>query len=114
VWTDALQNFLENLKIADARSKLKPPYADLIGRTMKVFGKMMDNSSSPPKLVAEAILNAIISKEPEIRYLVGDDAESIMEVRKNTSDKKFENWMYESILQEKDFVRPNTVKVGSI
>ena len=64
---------------------------------------MMDNSSSPPKLVAEAILNAITSKEPEIRYIVGDDAKSIMKVRKSSSDKEFENWMCESILQEKGF-----------
>jgi NAD(P)-dependent dehydrogenase (short-subunit alcohol dehydrogenase family) len=106
-------NFLENLKTTDKRSILQSPYADLIERVSKVFGKTMDNSSSP-KLVAEAILNAIISKEPEIRYLVDDDAESIMEVRKNTSDKKFENWIYERMLQEKDFVRPNTVEVGSV
>jgi hypothetical protein len=80
---------------------------------MKRFGTMMDNNSSP-KLVAQSILNAITSKEPEIRYVVGDDAESIMKVRKSTSDKEFENWMYESILQEKGFVRANTLWDGSI
>jgi NAD(P)-dependent dehydrogenase (short-subunit alcohol dehydrogenase family) len=106
-------NFLENLKTADTRSK--SPYADLIGRAMKGFGTMMmDNSSSPPKLVAEAILNAITSKEPEIRYVVGYDAESIMKVRKSSSsDKEFENWMYESIVQEKGFVRTSIVEDGS-
>jgi NAD(P)-dependent dehydrogenase (short-subunit alcohol dehydrogenase family) len=98
-------NIVENLKTADIRSKSESPYADIIERVSKGFGKMMDNSSSSPNLVAEAILNAITSKEPEIRYLVGDDAEYIMKVRKSTSDKEFENWMYESILQEKGFVR---------
>src|SRR5215218_1429838 len=98
-------NIVENLKTADIRSRSESPYADLIERVSKGFGKMMDNNSSSPKLVAEAILNAITSKEPEIRYLVGDDAEYIMKVRKSTSDKEFENWMYESILQEKGFVR---------
>jgi NAD(P)-dependent dehydrogenase (short-subunit alcohol dehydrogenase family) len=93
-------NFAENLKTADIKSRSESPYADLIEKVMKGFGVLMDNSSSPPKLVAEAILNAITSKEPEIRYVVGDDAKSIMKVRKNTSDKEFENWMYESILQE--------------
>jgi len=107
-------NFFENLKTTDKRSILQSPYADLIERVSKVFGKMMDSSSSPPKLVAEAILNAITSKDPEIRYLVGDDAESIMEVRNSISDKEFEKWMYERMLQEKDFVTANTVKVGSI
>jgi NAD(P)-dependent dehydrogenase (short-subunit alcohol dehydrogenase family) len=105
---------LENLKTADTRSKSESPYADLIERVSKGFGTMMNNSSSPSKLVAEAILNAITSKEPEIRYVVGEDAEYIMEVRKNTSDKEFENWMYESILEEKAFVRANTLKAGSI
>jgi hypothetical protein len=99
------------MKTAGTRSRSESPYADLIGRTLKGFGGLMDNSS-PPKLVAEAILNAITSKEPEIRYVVGDDAKSIMKVRKSTSDKEFENWMYESVLQEKGFVRTNTVEVG--
>jgi NAD(P)-dependent dehydrogenase (short-subunit alcohol dehydrogenase family) len=102
-------NIVENLKTVDIRSRSKSPYSDLIERVSKGFGKMMDNSSSPPKLVAEAILNAITSKEPEIRYVVGDDAQYIMKVRKSTSDREFENWMYESILQEKGFVRANTV-----
>jgi NAD(P)-dependent dehydrogenase (short-subunit alcohol dehydrogenase family) len=102
-------NIVENLKTADIRSRLESPYADIIERVSNGFGKMMDNSSSSPKLVAEAILNAITSKESEIRYLVGDDVEYIMKVRKSTSDKEFENWMYESILQEKGFVRANTV-----
>ena len=93
----------EKVKTADTKSRSESTYADLIERVSKGFGKMMDNSSSPPKLVAEAILNAITSKEPEIRYVVGDDAKSIMKVRKSSSDKEFENWMCESILQEKGF-----------
>jgi NAD(P)-dependent dehydrogenase (short-subunit alcohol dehydrogenase family) len=96
-------NFVENLKTADTKSRSDSPYTDLIEKAMKVFGMMMMDNSSPPKLVAEAILNAITSKEPEIRYVVGDDAKSIMKVRRNSSDKEFENWMYESILQEKGF-----------
>jgi NAD(P)-dependent dehydrogenase (short-subunit alcohol dehydrogenase family) len=107
-------NFVDNVKTADKRSRSESPYADLIETASNGFGKMMMNNSSPPKLVAEAILNAITSKAPEIRYLVGDDAESIMKVRKSTSDKEFENWMYESILQQKGFVRANTVGDGSI
>lgn len=97
-------NFFENLKTTDKRSILQSSYADLIEETTKGFGKMIDNSSSPPKLVAEAILNAITSKEPEIRYVVGEDAESIMEVRKNSSDKEFENWMYENVLQQQQYI----------
>jgi NAD(P)-dependent dehydrogenase (short-subunit alcohol dehydrogenase family) len=93
----------ENVKTGDIRSRLESPYADLIERASKGFGKMIDNSSSP-QLVAKAILNAITSKEPEIRYLVGEDAEYIMKIRKNSTDKEFENWMYENILQKKQYI----------
>jgi short-subunit dehydrogenase len=66
-------NFIENIKTADLRSGVESPYADLIGRTMNGFGALMENSSAP-KIVVETILKAITSKEPEIRYLVGDNA----------------------------------------
>lgn len=97
-------NFVENSEAAHHTSNSESAYVDLIERAMKGFGELMKNSSLP-KLVADCILNALTSKEPQIRYLVGDDAQSIMKVRKSTSDKEFENWMYESVLQNKGFVR---------
>jgi NAD(P)-dependent dehydrogenase (short-subunit alcohol dehydrogenase family) len=96
-------NFLKNLKTADPTLKSESPYADLVERTTQEFGKMM-NSSSSPKIVAEAVLSAIGSKEPEFRYVVGDDAESMMKIRKNSTDKEFENWVYENILQKKQYI----------
>jgi NAD(P)-dependent dehydrogenase (short-subunit alcohol dehydrogenase family) len=96
-------NFLENLKTADTTMKSESPYAELVDRTTKEFGKMM-NSSSSPTIVAEAILRAITSKEPEFRYVSGDDAESIIKIRKNSTDREFENWVYENILQKKRYI----------
>lgn len=97
IMTNALRN-------AETAVYATSDYADLNGRTMKAFEVLMNNSS-PPSQVAEVILKAITSNDPEIRYLVGADAESIMEVRKSTSDKEFESWMYESIVQKKGFIR---------
>jgi NAD(P)-dependent dehydrogenase (short-subunit alcohol dehydrogenase family) len=96
-------NFLENLKTADTTIKSESPYADLVDRTTKEFGKMMKTNSSP-KIVAEVVLNAITSKDPEFRYVVGDDAKSIMNIRKNSSEKEFENWVYENVLQKKRYI----------
>jgi NAD(P)-dependent dehydrogenase (short-subunit alcohol dehydrogenase family) len=93
-------NALRNAETANATSD----YADLNGRIKKAFGVLMNNSS-PPRQVAEVILKAIKSNGPEIRYLVGTDAESLMKVRNSTTDKEFESWMYESIIQEKGFIR---------
>lgn len=96
-------NFIENLKTADPTLKSEFPYADLVDRISKKFGKMMNNISSP-KLVAEAILHAITSKEPKIRYVVGDDANSMMKIRENSTDKEFENWVYENVLQKQQYI----------
>jgi hypothetical protein len=38
-------------------------------------------------------LKAGNSNNTEIRYLVGNDALSLIEKRKNMSDKEFEKWM---------------------
>jgi short-subunit dehydrogenase involved in D-alanine esterification of teichoic acids len=111
---------IEDVTLDQVKEQFETNFFGLVRVTKEVLPIMRKQrkgtivSSSPPKLVADAILDAITSKEPEIRYLVGDDAKSIMEVRKNSSDKEFENWMYERMLQEKGFVRANTVKVGSI
>ena len=60
-------------------------------------------TSSSPVLVAEVILNAIKSDKPNTRYLVGNDAAAIMERRKNSSDFELEQWMKESLLEQKGF-----------
>lgn len=91
----------ENLKPAYTRAKSESPYTDFMERVIKGFRVLVNNNHSPPKLIAEVILEAITSKDPEVRYLVSDDAEEIMKVRKNASDKEFENWMYKRIFRER-------------
>ena len=59
------------------------------------------SSSSVSSDVAEMIYQAIESSNHEIRYLVGKDAVSIINTRQNLSDKEFENWIKESIFQQK-------------
>jgi hypothetical protein len=58
--------------------------------------KMKLNSSSP-ELVADAVLKAVTSKEPNLRYLVGKDVEQWMEQKKNMSDKEFFNVIRQSL-----------------
>jgi hypothetical protein len=47
----------------------------------------------PPEDVAQVILNAVKSDNPDFRNIVGDDAKSILEVRSNNTDKEFEVFM---------------------
>ena len=61
--------------------------------------------SSLPSDVAEVIYQTIESSNRQVRYLVGKDADSIIKTRQKLSDKEFENWIKESIFQQKGFVR---------
>ena len=45
--------------------------------------------SGDPIEVAKVILKAAISENPDSRYLVGDDALKLMNMRKNTFDENF-------------------------
>lgn len=65
---------------------------------------MIANSSNP-KEVAQVILNAINSSSRNIRYLVGRDAESILKGRTELSDKDLEQWVRESYMKKKGFIR---------
>ena len=44
-----------------------------------------------PSDVAKTILEAIISDNPDFRYLVGQDATMTIEARKNMSDREFQD-----------------------
>jgi hypothetical protein len=42
-----------------------------------------------PRKVAKVILDAVTSDDPQLRNLVGNDAATLMEARKNMSDREF-------------------------
>jgi short-subunit dehydrogenase len=99
-------NFFENIKVNENSIKKTSPYAPLMQKGYEGWKPMLEsNSSSSPLDVAEVILKAVKSNNPEIRYLVGNDAVSLIEKRKNMTDKEFENWIKESLFEQKGFVR---------
>ena len=53
----------------------------------------LDKIAGRPELVAGVILNVIKSENPDFRYIVGEDAKSILEARSNNSDKEFQTFM---------------------
>ena len=58
---------------------------------------MFENGTAPEE-VAKVILKAITSITPELRYLVGSDANSLIEKRKNVPERKFLEFMSQNIL----------------
>ena len=95
-------NFLETL---EARRAINPdsPYLELSKKASEGRKRRFKQASSPMQ-VAEVILNAIKSEKPNTRYLVGNDAATIMERKKKCSDFELERWIRES-LEGKGFVR---------
>lgn len=101
-------NFDKNLKIgkdvfstttsgANARDS---PYANFTKKRIAGFKPRFENGL-PPIQVAKVILEAVSSKNvsPESRYLVGDDAFKLMEIRKSKSDKEFRRLVMEGVLK---------------
>ena len=98
-------NFYENTKMSK-NSLMDPnsPYYPIAQKIFDAFLPMLQYAF-PTKKVADIILEAITSDNPEIRYAVGDDAKSINEARKKRSDKEFEHWVKEGFFEKKGFVR---------
>jgi NAD(P)-dependent dehydrogenase (short-subunit alcohol dehydrogenase family) len=99
-------NFDGNLKIGKKVSTTattnnrNSPYADITEKRIAGFKPRFENGS-PPIEVAKVILNVITSKNvpPESRYLVGNDAYKLIEIRKNKSDKEFRRLVMEGVLK---------------
>jgi len=97
-------NFMDNIKTTKGFDSNKSPYAKTVQQVFQGFQPMIASSSHPTE-VAHAILNAINSPSPELRYPVGKDAESIFKARTELSDRKLEQWVRESYMEKKGFIR---------
>ena len=100
-------NFFENADVANNNTNnTTSAYSQLTQNLYEGFEPMLkSNSSSLPSDVAKIIYKAIESNNREVRYLVGKDAISIINTRQKLSDKEFENWIKESLFQQKGFIR---------
>ena len=99
-------NFDKNLKIgknvsaASTTNDRNSPYADITEKRIAGFKPRFENGL-PAIEVAKVILIAITSRNisSELRYLVGNDALKLMEIRKNKSDREFRRLVMEGVLK---------------
>lgn len=87
------KNNNNNNKIIEENS----PYVEITNKRISVFKPRFERGSSS-KIVADKVLEAVISDNPKTRYLVGDDALKMMERRNHTSDEEFDRLVMESVL----------------
>jgi NAD(P)-dependent dehydrogenase (short-subunit alcohol dehydrogenase family) len=101
-------NFIKNLKIGKQvitsengdvnTSSADLPYAEITQKRISAFKPRFERGSSP-KEVADTILEAVTSDKPKFRYIVGQDASKLMDIRKNTSDEEFGKIVMNSVLE---------------
>ena len=96
-------NFDHNLKLGKKVSTTNDrnsPYADITEKRIAGFKPRFENGI-PAIEVAKLILKTITSKNvpSESRYLVGNDAFKLLEIRKNRSDKEFRRLVMEGVLK---------------
>jgi NAD(P)-dependent dehydrogenase (short-subunit alcohol dehydrogenase family) len=76
--------FTKAKRFADPAS----PYAMHVHRLL-LFYQMQMKAPSQPVDVARVIFEAVTTKEPRLRYLVGDDAERLVTGRRQLSDEEY-------------------------
>lgn len=81
-------NFWKNIKIAKSSSDSNSPYTQFGNKILKAYEQMEQNTISP-SVIAKTILDAVTSNNPQLRYVVGEDAAKTLEARKNMPDNEF-------------------------
>jgi short-subunit dehydrogenase len=90
-------DFFENIKIS-IKSGSNSSYSNLLKKRLEGIETMLKTKASSPSTVAQAILNIINSNTTNIRYVVGEDAIFMMNLKKNLTDEEFEDRMKNTIL----------------
>ena len=91
-------NFFDSMKTAKKADE-GGAYRDI---TVKVITgvKMMAEMGTPPKEVAQVIINSLKEEKPLPRYIVGNDAAMFLESKKMKTDIEFENYMKKELYSE--------------
>jgi len=89
-------NIMNSSIFAKKAQDPKSPYFSLIQKVESNFKSMIENKSSPPEEVAKVILGALTSKNPQLRYTVGDDAATMIQARVNMSDNEFKKMIMQN------------------
>jgi NAD(P)-dependent dehydrogenase (short-subunit alcohol dehydrogenase family) len=82
-------SFLKSSKAPSKTSDpLNSPYRSIENKISESFKQWSQNLMHPSE-VAKVILEAVTSDKPDLRYIVGKDASTMIEKRRGMSDKEF-------------------------
>ena len=89
----------KNVVVTAANNKNNSPYAEFTQNRIATLGPSVKAGLDPIE-VAKVILKAATSENPDLRYLIGEGAVKLMNMRRNTSDENFRRLIMESVLHK--------------
>jgi NAD(P)-dependent dehydrogenase (short-subunit alcohol dehydrogenase family) len=92
-------NFLRNAKLAQMALEPTSPYAPMVQTLQKASTRIYEQAT-PPEEVAKVILKAVTIDNPDLRYLVGNDAIQMIQARKGMSDQEFGVLLKQQVLAQ--------------
>jgi NAD(P)-dependent dehydrogenase (short-subunit alcohol dehydrogenase family) len=77
------------------------PYSSMMQSPSKAIEKMLKHRLYPEE-VAKTVIQAIENPKPKLRYIVGKDAEELIELRRKSSDEEFFHMVGQNILKKEE------------
>ena len=74
-------------------------YFDILGKIRENLILMQEHATSPAD-VARIIFEAINHREPNLRYVVGNDIAMVAEAKRNLPEAEFRKMMIQDILRD--------------
>lgn len=88
-------NFSHAVTVAKGSQNPSSQYSDMMNKMASSIEQMQQNSSSP-ELVANIVLKAVTTRDPDLRYLAGKDVEQWVDQKQKMSDNAFFDMMRQS------------------
>ena len=90
-------NFMKGSVLSKRTLDPESPYSEFVQKVRVKISSDHENATQPEE-VAKTIVQAILSEKPEFRYVVGSDAVTLLEARKNMPYSEFQQ-MIQNIIQ---------------
>ena len=91
-------NFMKGSVLPKRALDPQSPYSELAQKVNNKITSQHENAT-PPEEVAKTIVQAILTEKPEFRYVVGTDAVSLLEARKNMPYSEFQKMITQYVMQ---------------
>jgi NAD(P)-dependent dehydrogenase (short-subunit alcohol dehydrogenase family) len=91
-------NFMKRIVIAKNALNANSSYSKLLEKFQSALSSMFQKGT-PAEEVAKVILHAVTTTNPNSRYTVGEDAATLIDMKKKMSDGEFHKLMLENILK---------------